>query len=77
MLNLTHHASHEKPEALKPGRTYRIQIRMNDIAQTFPKGHRIRLALSASYWPIVWPSPASANVGFVAGSGRLVNIVVR
>ncbi|HEY2889644.1 MAG TPA: CocE/NonD family hydrolase [Dongiaceae bacterium] len=72
MLNLTHHASHEKPEALKPGRTYRIQIRMNDIAQTFPKGHRIRLALSASYWPIVWPSPASANVGFVAGSGHLV-----
>jgi len=72
MLNLTHHASHEKPEALKPGKTYRIQIRMNDIAQTFPKGHRIRVALSASYWPIVWPSPAAANIRFDAGSGRLV-----
>ncbi len=71
MLNLTHHASHEKPAALKPGRNYRIRIRMNDIAQSFPKGHRIRLAISASYWPIAWPSPASANVSFAAGTGRL------
>jgi len=71
MLNLTHRDSHEIPEALKPGRPYRIRIRMNDIAQTFPKGHRIRLAVSASYWPIAWPSPASASVSFAAGNGRL------
>ena len=30
----------------KPGRRYRIRIQMNDITQTFPKGHRIRLAIS-------------------------------
>ncbi len=71
MLNLTHHASHERPQALKPGQRYRIRIQMNDIAQTFPKGHRIRLAISASYWPIAWPSPAAASVGFAAGAGRL------
>jgi len=71
MLNLTHRASHEKPEALKPGKTYRVRIQMNDIAQSFPDGHRIRLAISASYWPVAWPSPAAANVSFAAGSGRL------
>jgi putative CocE/NonD family hydrolase len=71
MLNLTHHASHERPQALKPGRAYRIRIQMNDIAQTFPQGHRIRLAISASYWPIAWPSPAAAAVRFAAGAGRL------
>ncbi len=72
MLNLTHHASHEKPEALKPGRSYRLRIQMNDIAQSFPRGHRIRLAISASYWPIAWPSPEPARVSFAAGSGRLI-----
>jgi putative CocE/NonD family hydrolase len=71
MLNLTHHASHEKPQALTPGKSYRVRIQMNDIAQSFPEGHRIRLAISASYWPITWPSPAMANVSFAAGSGRL------
>src|SRR4029077_4938445 len=71
MLNLTHHASHERPQALKPGRAYRIRIQMNDTAQTFPQGHRIRLAISASYWPIAWPSPAAAAWRFAPGRGRV------
>ena len=27
------------------------------IAQSFPAGHRLRLAVSTSYWPLAWPSP--------------------
>jgi hypothetical protein len=27
------------------------------VAQAFPPGHRIRLSLSTSYWPLVWPPP--------------------
>ncbi|MEU5371206.1 CocE/NonD family hydrolase C-terminal non-catalytic domain-containing protein [Streptomyces sp. NPDC005951] len=27
------------------------------MAQAFPPGHRIRLSLSTSYWPLVWPAP--------------------
>jgi hypothetical protein len=30
---------------------------MNGIAQHFPTGHRIRVSLSTSYWPLAWPSP--------------------
>jgi hypothetical protein len=69
LLNLTHRDSHEHPEPLEPGRGYRVRLQLNDIAHAFPPGHRIRLALSTTYWPIAWPSPEVARVTvFTAGS---------
>jgi uncharacterized protein len=69
LLNLTHRASHEHPEPLEPGRRYLVRLQLNDVAHAFPPGHRIRLALSTTYWPIAWPSPEAATVTvFTAGS---------
>ncbi len=61
-LNLTHRQSHETPRALEPGRRYRIRLKLNDCGARLPAGHRLRLALSTSYWPMVWPSPEQATV---------------
>ena len=44
LLNLTHRESHAEPAPLEPGRRYRVRVALNDVAQTFPVGHRIRLA---------------------------------
>ena len=57
VLNLTHRDSDADPTPLEPGRPYTVTLQLNEIAQQFPIGHRIRLALSSSYWPLVWPSP--------------------
>ncbi|MFF5830826.1 CocE/NonD family hydrolase [Streptomyces bacillaris] len=57
VLNLTHRESDEHPEPLEPGRRYRARITLNGVGQAFPPGHRIRLSLSTSYWPLVWPAP--------------------
>ncbi|WP_309131488.1 CocE/NonD family hydrolase [Brevibacterium sp.] len=62
ILNLTHRGGSENPEPLEPGRKYRVRIPLNGIAQVFPAGHRIRLSVSTSYWPLVWPSPEAATV---------------
>jgi hypothetical protein len=61
-LNLCHHTSHEKPEPLVPGRVYHAEIVLNECAHRLRAGHRLRLALSTSYWPIVWPTPELAAV---------------
>ncbi len=60
MLNLTHHSSHEHAEALVPGRTHSAQVELKHVAQTLRKGHRLRLALSNTYFPMAWPAPEPA-----------------
>jgi hypothetical protein len=57
LLNLTQRDSREQPAPLEPGRYYRVRVQLNDIAYRFPAGHRIRLAISSNYWPLVWPAP--------------------
>ncbi|MFY9238044.1 MAG: CocE/NonD family hydrolase [Roseovarius sp.] len=61
-LNLTHHTSHETPEALVPGQRYNASIALNECAHRIQSGHTLRLALSNSYWPIVWPSPTATTL---------------
>ncbi len=69
LLNLCHRQDHENPLPLKPGEPVRVTIRLNDIAHAFPPGHRLRLAISTSYWPLVWPSPEPVNLTlFTEGS---------
>ncbi|HKK17491.1 MAG TPA: CocE/NonD family hydrolase [Opitutales bacterium] len=71
VLNLTHRDSHENPSYLEPGKWYTAQLRLNEIAQHFPKGHRIRLALSTSYWPLVWPAPKPVKIDIDLAQSQL------
>ncbi|UUX51476.1 CocE/NonD family hydrolase [Nisaea acidiphila] len=71
VLNLTHRKSHERPEELEPGRSYRIRLKLDDVAYAVPKGHRIRLALSTSYWPMIWPAPEAATLTLKTGPSVL------
>jgi hypothetical protein len=71
LLNLTHHHDHENPQPLEPGRTYRVTVKLNDTAYVFSPGHRIRIALSTSYWPIAWPSPEVMTLSVITGTSTL------
>ncbi len=62
ILNLTHREGHEEPKELEPGKFYKVKIQLNGIAQNFPKGHRIRIAISSSYFPLAWPAPESTQL---------------
>ena len=72
LLNLTHRTSREEPEHLAPSEPYRVRVRLNDIAQVFPRGHRLRLAVSTTYWPLAWPSPRSTRLTIFAGRSALI-----
>ncbi|MDJ0779463.1 MAG: CocE/NonD family hydrolase [Gammaproteobacteria bacterium] len=37
----------------------RLLVRLPNAAHRFAPGHRIRVALSSSYWPLVWPSASN------------------
>ena len=68
VLNLTHRESHEQPALLATGERYRVRIQLNDAGSVFPAGHRVRLAISTAYWPMIWPSPETATVKIFAGT---------
>jgi hypothetical protein len=72
LLNLSHRDSHEFPEALEPGKSYRVRLQLNETAHRFAVGNRIRIAVSSSYWPIAWPSPHKTTLGLVAGESSLI-----
>jgi hypothetical protein len=71
VLNLTHRNSHESPEALEPGERYTVRVQLNDIAHTFAPGSQIRIAISTTFWPIVWPSPHAATLSLFTGASTL------
>jgi putative CocE/NonD family hydrolase len=72
VLNLTHRDSHEHPSPLEPGQRYRVRIEMNSMAQVFPRGHRLRLSISTSYWPIAWPPPEPVRLTIYDRTSRLI-----
>jgi putative CocE/NonD family hydrolase len=71
LLNLTHRNGHENPQPLEPGRRYRIILQLNGVAQRFPKGHRLRLSISTSYWPLAWPPPKPVQLTIYSGTSSL------
>lgn len=71
LLNLSHRNGDAAPEPLVPGQWVRVRIALCGTAQRIDPGHRLRLALSTSYWPIAWPAPARATVTVRCGTSLL------
>jgi uncharacterized protein len=71
LLNLTHRNGHASPEPLAPGERFRVRLQLDDIAYRVPAGHRLRVALSTGYWPMIWPSPSPATLTLTCGSARI------
>jgi uncharacterized protein len=45
------------PQNLEPDKIYPLDVELHLTSWVFPKGHRIRVAVSNSLWPMVWPTP--------------------
>ncbi len=55
-----------------------LPLELHVTSWVFPRGHRIRLALSNAMWPMIWPTPhpATATVLLGPGATRLVLPVI-
>jgi hypothetical protein len=71
VLNLTHRDGHETPTALEPKRHYDVLVPCYFTAHRFKKGNRIRVAISESIWPLLWPSPRPVTLEITTGASRL------
>ena len=67
-MNGAHRISARDPKAIVPGEPFPLQIEMHFTSWVFPKGHRIRLAVSNAQWPMLWPTPYPATTSLYLGS---------
>lgn len=75
LQNLCMRESREHPEPLVPGQRYRMQIKLDDIAWRVPSGHRLRVSISTSYFPLMWPAPEPVTLTvFTAASSIAVPV---
>jgi predicted acyl esterase len=71
LLNLTHRNGHRDPGPLVPGERCQVRVALNGVAHAFAPGHRIRVSLSTSYWPLAWPPPEPVRLEVFTGASSI------
>ncbi len=71
VLNLSHRDGSAEPSPMVPGQTVRVRLPLKVCGARIPAGHRIRLAISTAYWPLVWPSRDPATITVTTGRSTL------
>ncbi len=69
--NLSHRHSAAAPEPMPVGEDTEITVALDHIGYTVPAGHRIRIAISTAYWPLIWPAPGAATLTIRGGTVRV------
>ena len=68
-FNGTHRESARAPKDVVPGEEMALDVEMHFTSWVFPKGHRIRLAVNNSQWPMLWPTPYPLETTLRLGKG--------
>jgi uncharacterized protein len=68
MLNLRHRDSMENPSAVPVRQAFEVVLTLDQMAYRLSAGHRLRIALSTTYWPFLWPSAEAATLTLRSGS---------
>ena len=78
-FNGAHRKSARAPEDIVPGEVFPLEIEMHFTSWVFPKGHRIRVALSNDQWPMFWPTPylttTTLAIGGTAGARVVLPVI--
>jgi predicted acyl esterase len=69
-LNGAQRDSMSEPHDLEPGKVYPLAIEMHLTSWVFPKGHRIRIAISNALWPMMLPTPYAMTTSLELGGSK-------
>lgn len=68
-----------EPSDLEPDRMYSLRIPLHFTSWVFPARHKMRVAISNSLWPMIWPTPyavtTSLQLGGLDGSKIILPVV--
>lgn len=66
-MNLRHRDGHDQVVDMPVGEAVDVQVVLDQCAYRLPAGHQLRVAVSSSYWPFVWPEAEQAELLIHAG----------
>ena len=77
-LNGTQRESPRNPTPLAPGRDYALCFDLHLTSWVFPTNHRIRVAVSNSMWPMIWPTPypMTTSLRFGGADGSRIDLPI-
>ncbi len=71
LMNLSRRADPERTIPLVPGEAVTVRVPLHHLAHRVAPGARLQVAISTSYWPMVWPSPDAGAVRLFTEACRL------
>ena len=64
------------PKELAPGQIYPLKIEMHVTSWIFPRGHRVRVAISNALWPMLWPTPYAMTMTLALGGENASRLIL-
>jgi len=77
VINLAHRDGNENPQPMTPGQSESIEIELNECGYRFMRGHKMRVAISTSYWPMIMPPPEIVTATIRLGPDSVITLPVR
>ena len=75
-LNGAQRDSMSSPQDLVPGQLYPLSLDLHLASWVFPKGHRIRIAVSNALWPMNWPTPYPMTTSVMLGGDAASRVIL-
>ncbi len=72
VMNLTHLQGHDKVVPLVPGEKVKAFIKLDVCGHRFAAGHKIRLSLATSFWPMFWVMPEDATLKLDLSTAKIM-----
>jgi len=76
VLNLCHRGGNETPEAVVPGDFYSVALAIDETGYRLARGHRLRLAVSTAYFPLVLPGTGPVRATIRCGAESVLTLPV-
>jgi putative CocE/NonD family hydrolase len=74
LLNLSRREGHDRSDPMPINEPVLVRVSLQSTAYAIPAGHRIRLAVSNTYWPMVWPSPQPCTLTVHCGPQSVLSL---
>jgi len=75
-FNGAHRESARDPKPLEPNKPFYLDIEMHFTSWVFPKGHRMRLAVGNTQWPMIWTTPYPMTTSLYLGGADATRLMI-